>query len=358
MLEESRVQGALEKMSEINVEQMIIYESYAIYYFTGKLFHAGERLVALLLTKSGEHKLFLNRLFPCEDCLGIDIVWLDDADDGPAIISSYLDPDKAVGVDKDFPARFLLPIMNKNPKEAYINASVAIDKQRSCKDKKEQELMFLNSEINDKAMAEFKKLIVPGVTEKQIQSQMAGIYKALGADRYGFGIVAFGKNAADPHHMTDDTVLKEGDCVLFDVGAVKDMYNSDMTRTFFYKNYSKKQKEVYEVVKRANEEAEKAIKPGMRFCDIDKVARDIITDAGYGQYFTHRLGHSIGLTCHEFGDVSSVNTDVVKPGMFFSIEPGVYLPGEFGVRIEDLVMVTEDGCKILNHYSKEIEVVE
>ena len=96
----------------------------------------------------------------------------------------------------------------------------------------------------------------------------------------------------------------------------------------------------------------------MRFCDIDKVARDIITDAGYGQYFTHRLGHSIGLTCHEYGDVSSVNTDIVKPGMFFSIEPGIYLPEEFGVRIEDLVMVTEDGCKVLNHYSKEIEIVE
>lgn len=357
MLEQARVEGAFEKLSEMGVEQMLICEPYAIYYFLGKMFHGGERFTALLIKKDGTHKMFLNKLFPEPESLGVDIVWLEDTDDAAEIATTYMDKGKTIGVDKELPAKFLLPIMEKMPESKCINASLAIDKQRQIKDSKEQELMFLNSKINDEAMAEFKKLIVPGVTEKQIQEKMPGIYKALGCERFGFGIVAFGKNAADPHHMSDDTVLQEGDAVLFDVGAIKGMYNSDMTRTFFYKSYTEKNKEIYEIVKKANEEAEKAIKPGLRFCDIDKVARDIITEAGYRAYFTHRLGHNIGLTCHEYGDVSSANTEVLKPGMFFSIEPGIYLPGEFGVRIEDLVMVTEDGCKIINSYSKELEVV-
>lgn len=356
MVETERINKALAQLEELGLEQMIVYEPYALYYFTGRRLFGGERFVALLLKKDGGHKLFLNRMIPCES-LELDIVWLDDTDDGPAICASYLDESKALGVDKDFPARFLIPIIKKCPGMIIENGSIAVDKTRQCKDEKEQELMFMNSRLNDLAMDEFKKLIKPGVTERMIADEMPGIYKRLGADRFGFGIVAFGKNAADPHHMPDDTILQDGDAVLFDVGAIKDMYNSDMTRTFFFRGCTDKMREVYNVVRRANEEAEKSIKPGMRYCDVDKVARDIITEAGYGEYFTHRLGHNIGLTCHEYGDCSKTNTDVLKPGMFFSIEPGVYLPGEFGVRVEDLIMVTEDGCKVLNSYSKELEIV-
>jgi Xaa-Pro dipeptidase len=144
---------------------------------------------------------------------------------------------------------------------------------------------------------------------------------------------------------------------LIDVGCKKDSYCADMTRTFFYQSVSEKQREVYELVKKANEAAESMIKPGVRFCDIDKTARDIISKAGYGEKFTHRLGHSIGIEVHEYGDVSSINETKVKPGMIFSIEPGIYLEGEFGVRIEDLVLVTEDGVQLLNHYSKELTVI-
>lgn len=357
MLQEKRLECAMNKLRELGVEQMIVYDPYSLFYFLGKRIFGGERFVVLLLKKDGNHKLFLNRMIPCTEELGVDIVWLDDTDNGPQICAEYIDGTKTLGVDKDFPARFLIPIIRIYPHMYIINASIAIDQTRQCKDEEEQELMFMNSALNDKAMEEFKKLIVPNVTERQIADQMSGIYKKLGADRFGFGIVAFGKNAADPHHMPDDTVLSDGDCVLFDVGAVKNMYNSDMTRTFFYRSYTPKMKEVYEIVKKANEEAEKAIRPGMCYCEVDKIARDVIKGAGYGDYFTHRLGHNIGLTCHEYGDCSQTNTDVIKPGMFFSIEPGIYLPGEFGIRIEDLVMVTSDGCKVLNQFSKDIEVI-
>ncbi|MFQ7842343.1 MAG: M24 family metallopeptidase, partial [Thomasclavelia spiroformis] len=134
-------------------------------------------------------------------------------------------------------------------------------------------------------------------------------------------------------------------------------YCSDMTRTVFYKEVSQEAKEVYELVKAANEAAEAIIKPGVKLCDIDKTARDLITKAGYGKEFNHRLGHFIGKDVHEYGDVS-VNFDLeVQEGMIFSIEPGVYLAGKFGVRVEDLVLVTKDGCKVLNSYTKDLIVI-
>ncbi|HIX82898.1 MAG TPA: aminopeptidase P family protein, partial [Candidatus Erysipelatoclostridium merdavium] len=170
-------------------------------------------------------------------------------------------------------------------------------------------------------------------------------------------IVAFGANGANPHHENDDSQLKPGDSVIIDMGCKYHGYCSDMTRTVFYKEVSEEAKKVYQLVRKANEAAEAMIKPGVKLCDIDKTARDIISEAGYGKEFNHRLGHFIGRDVHEYGDVS-VNFDLeVKEGMTFSIEPGVYLPGKFGVRVEDLVLVTKDGCQVLNSYSKDLIVV-
>jgi hypothetical protein len=238
--------------------------------------------------------------------------------------------------------------------------SYAVDHTRAIKDAREQELMRAASHINDLAMAEFKKLIHKGVTELEVASQMLGIYQRLGASGYSFEpIVAFGKNAADPHHMPDDTVLQEGDTVLFDVGCVVNGYCSDMTRTFFYKKYpTAEQVEIYNLVRKANENAERYCKPGVRLCDIDAVARKIITEGGFGEDFTHRLGHFIGTETHEYGDVSQAFTDLTVEGNTFSIEPGIYHPSILGCRIEDLVLITKDGCEVLNHYPHEIEVIE
>ena len=158
--------------------------------------------------------------------------------------------------------------------------------------------------------------------------------------------------------MPDNTVLKEGDCVLLDVGCIADSYCSDMTRTYFYKREPDAlQKEIYQLVRRANEEAEAMLKPGLPLCNIDKKARDIITEGGYGPMFTHRLGHFIGIEDHEAGDVSLANKNLTKAGNIFSIEPGIYVTGKAGVRIEDLVLITENGAEVLNHASKDIEVL-
>ena len=120
---------------------------------------------------------------------------------------------------------------------------------------------------------------------------------------------------------------------------------------------SDKSRDVYETVLEANLRAIAKVKPGVTFAEIDAAARDYITEKGYGEYFTHRTGHFIGMECHEAGDVSAINHNVVKPGMIFSIEPGIYLPNEVGVRIEDLVVATDDGCEVLNQYPKELRIL-
>jgi Xaa-Pro dipeptidase len=131
-----------------------------------------------------------------------------------------------------------------------------------------------------------------------------------------------------------------------------------MTRTYYYKEVSDEHRKIYNLVKEANEEAIKKVKAGVVISTLDDTARDIISAEGYGENFNHRLGHFIGLTDHEFGDVSSVNHNLAEPGNIFSIEPGIYITGDTGVRIEDLVIVTEDGCEVLNHVSKELEIIE
>lgn len=354
-----RIKRVIKNMKDRGLEQMLISDPPSIYYLTGRWILPNERLLALCLRADGEHKLFVNKLFKVDGDIGMEKVWFTDTDPGCKIIASYLDHDKPLGIDKKMAARFLLELMELDAASGYKNASECVDYARRIKDDDEKTLMIYASQLNDQAMAEFRGLIKEGVTELEVAAGMNAIYKRLGTQGPSFGpIVSFGANAAEGHHKPDNTVLKPGDAVLFDVGCRINDYCSDMTRTFFYKTVSEKQREVYEVVKTANLEAQAAMKPGMRFCDIDKVARDIITNAGYGPNFTHRLGHCIGIEVHDSGDCSATNTDVVEEGMIFSCEPGIYLPGEFGVRIEDLMLITKDGAMSLNKDSKELEVID
>lgn len=353
-----RIDRVIEKMKEKGLEQMLISDPPSIFYLTGKWILPNERLLALYLNANGNHKLFVNKLFTVDGEIGMEKVWFSDTDPGCEIIASYTDHSKPLGIDKKMAARFLLELMELGAGSGFKNASDCVDAVRRVKDAEEIEKMKYASSLNDQAMAEFRSLIKEGVTELEVAAGMNAIYKRLGTQGPSFGpLVSFGANAAIGHHKPDGTVLKSGDCVLFDVGCKVNDYCSDMTRTFFYQSVTEKQREVYEIVKKANLAAQAVMKPGMKFCEIDKVARDIITEAGYGPYFTHRLGHCIGIEVHDAGDVSAVNHDLVEEGMIFSCEPGIYLPGEFGVRIEDLMLITKDGAVSLNKDSKELEII-
>ena len=354
-MNEARANRILAALKEQGVDQMLITDPMSICYLTGISMAPIERFYALLLKADGHHYYFLNHLFNVPGDVGVEKVWYSDTDPVPEIVAARLDKNAVLGVDKDLKARFLLPLMEMKAAAGFVNGSLAVDITRGVKDTEEQKKMRISSAINDKAMAKFKGLIHEGVSEKEVADQMLQIYLDLGADGYSFEpLVAFGANAADPHHSPDDTVVKPGDCVLFDVGCIKDGYCSDMTRTFYFKTVSDAHREVYETTKASSETAISKIRPGVPLYQLDAAARDLISAKGWGPNFNHRLG----LSEHEFGDVSSANTWEAKPGMIFSIEPGIYLTGDTGVRVEDLVLVTEDGVEVLNHYPKELQIIE
>lgn len=358
-MKKARLERLVKAMEKANLKQLLITDPASIFYLTGKWIDPGERMLALYINVDGNNKMFINELFPVEEDLGVEKIWFSDTDDPIKLLAPCLDKDSTLGIDKNWPERFLLRLMEFDAVAGYVNGSDIVDRLRMIKDQEEIELLRKASQLNDQAMERLVNEISPEFTEKDLRDKLAEIYKELGADGFSFDpILSYGANAADPHHACGDSKLKEGDSVVLDIGCVKDFYCSDMTRTVFYKTVSEKHKEIYNIVLEANRKAIEAVKPGARFCDIDLTARKIIEDAGYGKYFTHGTGHSIGIEILETGDVSSTNTDILEPGMVFSVEPGIYLPGEMGVRIEDLILVTEDGYENLNSYDKALKVIK
>jgi Xaa-Pro dipeptidase len=356
---QERLNKVLAIMEQKKIPQMIVSDPAAIFYLTGKWILPGERMLALYINLNGHNKLFINELFPISEDLGVEMIWYNDTQSPIEIVAKNVDRDKPMGIDKNWPAHFLIKLMQLNGGSTFVNGSEILDNVRMCKDEKEKDFMREASKLNDAAMEKIIKLIPEKHSEKKMGKLLSDIWDRMGTEGHSFDpIIGYGANAADPHHVMDNSTVKEGDCVVIDIGCKMNSYCSDMTRTVFYKSVSDHSREVYNIVKEANKRGIEKVKAGVRFCDIDEAARDYITEKGYGKYFTHRLGHSIGIEIHDFGDVSSVNNDKVLPGQIFSIEPGIYLPGDVGVRIEDLVMVTEDGCEVLNYYTKDLIVVE
>lgn len=358
-MNQKRINAVIEEMNERGMDYLVISDPSSIEYLIDYCNHPGERMYVLLLSVDGNHTLFLNQLFFLDQELDINIVWYKDTDDYISMIADKLVGANCVGIDKLWPAKFLMPLMPMIDECYFEVGSICIDHVRMIKDETEKELMREASRINDQAIDQVIALCAQGdLTEIEVTEKVTGIFQSLGCSSFSFpAIIAYGPNGADGHHEGDDTKLKPGDSIVIDMGGLYKGYCSDMTRTVFYKEVTDEQRKVYNLVRAANEAAEAMIKPGVRLCDIDKTARDIISEAGYGENFNHRLGHFIGRDVHEYGDVSAAFDMEVEEGMIFSIEPGIYLQGNFGVRIEDLVLVTKDGCEVLNSYSKDLKVI-
>lgn len=356
----TRIEKVIEGMRQMNLEQFLVTDPMAVYYLTGQYYACGERMMVLRLDVEKEPVLVIGKLFPQdEEKLGIKVVYFDDTDDCVEVLASHMRKGGTIGIDKTWPARFLLRLMELQVGDAYVNASTIIDHICQIKTAEEQEKMRVASRCNDISIEELIPLVSKGMTEAELGEELLKIYLKNGAQGHSFEpIIAYGAHAADPHHETDDSKGSYGDAVVLDVGCLVNGYCADMTRTVFIGKASEEAKKIYEIVKEANRRGIEAAKPGARFCDVDRAARDYIEEQGYGQYFTHRTGHNIGLEVHEFGDVSFTNEEVLKPGMCFSVEPGIYVPGGVGVRIEDLVLITEDGCEVLNHFTKDLIEVE
>ena len=353
----NRIERVIERMKAQGLCQLVVSDPKSIWYLTGVDVQPFERLFALRVSADGKHTFFLNRLYNVADT-GMEEVWFSDSDDYIGMMAEKVDAGLPLGIDKEWKAGFLIPLMQRCPGMKPVLASDCVDDCRAVKDAEEIELMRKAFAINDEVNNLAAEYVREGMTEKEVAAFIDQAYLDRGSSGNSFTtIVSFGANAADPHHEPDDTRAKAGDCVLIDMGCVWQRYCSDMTRSFFLKKADPEQTRIHDLVREANEKAESIIKPGVRFCDIDAAARDLITAAGYGEYFNHRLGHFIGQSEHEKGDVSSANTRTAEPGMIFSIEPGIYLPGKFGVRVEDLVLVTEDGCERLNKTDKHWRII-
>lgn len=357
-MKQTRVNNVLRQMEINGLTQILVTDPASVFYLTGKWINPGERMLALLLNINGDHKFFLNTIFTVPEEFGIEKVKYGDDADGGEVVSKYIDKSKTLGIDKEWPAHFLLSLMKNKGNSDFVNSSPIIDRMRMIKDTEEIDLMKKASKINDQAMEKLVAYLAEGPTEQEMAQRLSQIYAELGAQGLSFSpIISYGSNSSISHAETNAVRPKPGESCIIDIGCVKDYYCSDMTRNPFYKSVSDKHRAIYEVSLEATLAGEAAVKPGVRFCDIDRAARGVIEKAGYGQYFPNRTGHSIGLSVHDFGNVSSANTDPLEPGMIFSIEPGIKIPGEMGVRVEDLVLVTETGHEILNSYPRDLQII-
>lgn len=211
----------------------------------------------------------------------------------------------------------------------------------------------------DFAMEVGFKAIAEGKTELQIAAELEYQSKLRGVTGMSFDtLIQAGAHAADPHGATSNLQIHRNELVLFDLGTLYQGYISDTSRTVAFGKPNQKALDVYQVVLEAQLTAQAAVKPGITAAQLDKIARDIITKAGYGKYFIHRLGHGMGTSEHEFPSIMEGNNLVLQSGMTFSIEPGIYIPGEVGVRIEDCVVVTTDGADTFTHTSKELKYIQ
>ncbi|KAB3537372.1 aminopeptidase P family protein [Alkaliphilus pronyensis] len=228
-------------------------------------------------------------------------------------------------------------------------------KLRSVKSKEELQIIEKAADITDLAFQHILNFIKPGQKETDVALELEYYMKKNGASKVSFeSIVASGKRSALPHGVASEKIIEAGDLVTLDFGCTYKGYASDMTRTLIIGKATEKQKEIYNIVLDAQIKSLNAVKPGLTGKELDKVARDYITDKGYGEYFGHGLGHGVGLNVHELPHVNHIGDVPMEPGMVLTIEPGIYLPNYGGVRIEDLVVVTENGFRVLSKSTKEL----
>jgi len=238
---------------------------------------------------------------------------------------------------------------------AKLKATEDIVKRlRAVKDADEIEQIRRAVQLTDEAFAHFVQRVRPGMTEKQGAWLIESFFREHGAEGNAFDpIVASGPNAALPHAEPTDRPIQEGEPLTIDIGARLDGYNADMTRTIILGHTTDKFNEIYGIVLKAQKAVEKRARVGMKGKQVDAIARRIIEKAGYGENFGHGLGHGVGRVVHEFPRAGKLFKDVIEPGMVLTVEPGIYIPGWGGVRIEDLIVFYEDGVEILTHSTKE-----
>jgi len=330
-------------------------------YFIGHSVGSHERLTCLVVPAGGEPSLLVPTLerpgwagTPAED-LGIVIsTWTDGQDPYRALAELLPAGCRVLAVDYHMPAVHALNAQAIVPGSELTLAGEAIAELRMRKAPDEVEQLAAAGAAIDRVQRRIREWLTAGRTENEVAADIAKAIVDEGHVRPDFVIVGSGPNGASPHHEASDRVIEPGDVVVIDIGGpMPSGYFSDCTRTYVVapdggRTIAPKIEEVYGVVRRAQEAGVAAVRPGVTAESIDQAARSVIEQAGYGEYFITRTGHGIGLEVHEHPYMVAGNTTPLEPGMAFSVEPGIYLPGEFGVRIEDIVVVGESGAVLMN----------
>ena len=336
-------------MAEQNAEMMLLSIGADLPYFTGYQAMPLERLTMLVVGLDSEPVLVVPQLeAPRVEPGPFALRPWAETEDPLSIVADMCRDTGAIAIGDQTWSLFVLGLQALLPSVAFRSATPITRILRAKKDSREVEFLRRAGAGADRVSARLAGLKFSGHTEQEISRLVTRMTLEEDHDHALFWIVASGPNSASPHHEPTDRVIEPGDLVVVDFGGTHRGYCSDTTRTFSVGEPDAEQVEVHAAVRAAQEAATAAVAPGVTAEEIDQVARRIITDAGYGEYFIHRTGHGIGLEGHEHPYLVEGNSEKVEPGMCFSIEPGIYLPDRFGVRIEDIVTVTENGVESLN----------
>ncbi|MFI0502628.1 aminopeptidase P family protein [Streptomyces albogriseolus] len=322
-----------------------------------------ERLTLLVLAAGREPVLVVPTLEApdAEKATGAPALALRDWTDGKdpyALTAALLDAQGRFGVSDNAWALHLLGLQKTLPGTSYVSLTEALPMLRAVKDAAELERLAAAGAAADAAFEEIRNVRFSGRRESEVAADLAALLRRFGHSQVDFTIVASGPNGANPHHEAGDRRVERGDMVVLDFGGLKDGYGSDTSRTVHVGEPTEEERRVHDLVREAQEAGFRAVRPGAACQDVDRAARAVIADAGYGEYFIHRTGHGIGVTTHEPPYMIEGEEQPLVPGMCFSVEPGVYLPGRFGVRIEDIVTVTEDGGRRLNDTERGMVTVD
>lgn len=361
----TRIERLRAQLSEQEIAAVVLTSGVDLQYLVGTELQSHERLSAVIVTAESAHVIVptveRGEVIRAQLAqIGFEITYWVDGDTPHQLVADDLPAaDKGpVAVGAECPAGHLLPLMTLSEGHNFVNAAPVMASLIARKDDAEQEALAGAAAAIDRVHAQVPQLLRAGRTEREVADDIRELIlrEHSGVD---FIIVGSGPNGANAHHDFSDRQLCDGDIVVVDIGGTYGPgYHSDCTRTYVLGAASAQQQEAYEVLYRAQQAAREAVRPGVTAAHIDAVARDTLAAAGLGEAFIHRTGHGIGLSTHEEPFIMPGNEVVLAPGMVFSIEPGIYFSDSWGARIEDIVMVTEEGYQALNQQPRELTAAQ
>ncbi|MCF3106242.1 aminopeptidase P family protein [Streptomyces roseoverticillatus] len=357
-----RLERAAVEAADSGLAGLIVTPGPDLDWLTGYRPPPTERLTALLVVPGERPRLLVPALERpgaerAPSAASLSVTGWSDGQDPYAALAPLLGPKSRYGVSDNAWALHLLGLQRACPEVSYGAFTEVMPMLRAVKDAYEVERLAAAGAAADAAYEDVSGLQFEGRREREVAADLARLLLEHGHSQVDFTIVGSGPNGANPHHDAGDRVIELGDMVVMDFGGLKDGYGSDTTRTVHVGQPTAEERKVHDVVREAQQAAFEAVRPGVACQEVDRVARQVIRAAGFGEYFIHRTGHGIGVTTHEPPYLVEGEHLPLVPGMCFSIEPGIYLPGRFGVRIEDIVVCTESGGRRLNNTAHGMRVV-